>query len=73
MAIYVHNSITFEPILVLKVHLQISGLKLHLPDGCVITIYNICNQPTHKYNVDCLPDLLNSLPQWSTYPSCWGF
>ena len=58
-AIYVHNKIFYDKIVVNSAELQISAVKLQLERNNTFTIYNIYNQPNKNYDLNNLHRLIN--------------
>ena len=62
-AIYVHNKITYDNININNDILQLSAIKLHLPNNKKITLCNLYNQPNQNYDLKLLPRILSNIPQ----------
>ena len=62
-AIYVHNKITYDNIILNDPLFQISAIRLHLPDNKKITLCNLYNQPNQNYDLNLLPTMLSNIPQ----------
>lgn len=58
-AIYIHGDLTYDKIVMNDNVLQISAVRLHLPNKTNITLCNLYNQPSENYDLGQLANILN--------------
>ena len=61
-SIYVHSNLTYDKITINNNILQISAIKLHIPNN-TITLCNLYNQPNGNHNLNQMPNILNQFQE----------